>query len=72
MPAKLPEVFISIMSDKLEQKEMPQVPARAELKEGEHYYINEKGYWVFTEKYHRLRGYCCKSGCKHCPYGFHD
>ncbi|WP_237563190.1 DUF5522 domain-containing protein [Algoriphagus kandeliae] len=23
---------------------------------------------VFTEKYHRKRGYCCGSGCKHCPY----
>jgi hypothetical protein len=23
---------------------------------------------VFTEKYHLLRGYCCNSGCKHCPY----
>ncbi|MEM6346960.1 MAG: DUF5522 domain-containing protein [Bacteroidota bacterium] len=37
--------------------------------EGEHYYINEQGYWVFTEKYHLLRGYCCENGCKHCPYG---
>ncbi|WP_308422714.1 DUF5522 domain-containing protein [Rufibacter glacialis] len=25
---------------------------------------------VFTEQYHRRRGYCCQSGCKHCPYGF--
>ena len=25
---------------------------------------------VFTEKYHIKRGYCCKSGCKHCPYGY--
>ncbi len=34
------------------------------------YYINEKGYRVFLEKYHLRRGYCCKSGCKHCPYGY--
>jgi hypothetical protein len=34
------------------------------------YYINEDGYIVFTEKYHLKRGHCCKSGCKHCPYGF--
>ncbi|WP_457617814.1 DUF5522 domain-containing protein [Lutibacter sp.] len=34
------------------------------------YYINEQGYRVFTEKYHLKRGYCCKSGCKHCPYGY--
>jgi hypothetical protein len=25
---------------------------------------------VFTEKYLLKRGYCCKNGCKHCPYGF--
>jgi hypothetical protein len=25
---------------------------------------------VFTEQYHRKRGYCCESGCRHCPYGF--
>ena len=34
------------------------------------YYISPEGYIVFTEKYHAKRGYCCKSGCKHCPYGF--
>ena len=36
----------------------------------EDYYISPEGYIVFTEKYHLKRGYCCKSGCKHCPYGF--
>lgn len=34
------------------------------------YYTNEKGYQVFKEEYHLRRGYCCKSGCKHCPYGY--
>jgi hypothetical protein len=34
------------------------------------YYLNPEGYIIFTEKYHLKRGYCCKSGCKHCPYGF--
>ena len=34
------------------------------------YYLSEEGYIVFTEKYHLKRGYCCKSGCKHCPYGY--
>ena len=38
--------------------------------EGEDYYYTEEGYIVFTEKYHLKRGYCCQSGCKHCPYGF--
>jgi hypothetical protein len=37
--------------------------------EGVHYYL-ENGSWVFTELYHLLRGYCCKSGCRHCVYGF--
>lgn len=42
---------------------------RIELTE-EDYYLNEQGYKVFTEKFHLKRGYCCKSGCKHCPYGY--
>lgn len=23
---------------------------------------------VFTEQFHLRRGYCCGSGCRHCPY----
>ncbi|WP_044173118.1 DUF5522 domain-containing protein [Flectobacillus major] len=34
------------------------------------YYYNEQGFMVFTKEYHLKRGYCCKNGCKHCPYGF--
>jgi len=34
----------------------------------EDYYFSEDGYIVFTEKYHLKRGYCCLSGCRHCPY----
>jgi hypothetical protein len=30
----------------------------------------ERGNWVFTAKYLLNRGYCCRSGCRHCPYGF--
>jgi len=40
------------------------------LSDQEDFYFNESGFTVFTEKYHLKRGYCCKSGCKHCPYGF--
>jgi len=36
----------------------------------EDYYFNEDGNMVFTEKFLKDRGYCCESGCKHCPYGF--
>jgi hypothetical protein len=39
------------------------------LREGEDYHV-ENGLFVFSEKYHLKRGYCCKSGCRHCPYGF--
>jgi len=34
------------------------------------YYFNEQGLLVMTRKYLLKRGYCCKNGCKHCPYGF--
>ena len=33
------------------------------------YYL-ENGYVVFTESFHLKRGYCCQSGCRHCPYGY--
>ena len=36
----------------------------------EDFYKNKVGRIIFTERYHLKRGYCCKSGCKHCPYGF--
>jgi len=38
--------------------------------EPEDFYKSEEGYIIFTEKYHLKRGYCCKNGCKHCPYDF--
>jgi hypothetical protein len=38
--------------------------------EPEDYYTSEEGYIIFTEVYHLKRGYCCQSGCVHCPYGF--
>ncbi|HVZ82314.1 MAG TPA: DUF5522 domain-containing protein [Terracidiphilus sp.] len=28
----------------------------------------ENGFLVFTAAYHLKRGYCCNSGCRHCPY----
>jgi len=33
-------------------------------------YYAENGLIVFTRTYHLRRGYCCQSGCRHCPYGF--
>ena len=28
----------------------------------------EGPYLVFTAAYHLKRGFCCNSGCRHCPY----
>ena len=28
----------------------------------------EGPYLVFTAAYHRKRGFCCNSDCRHCPY----
>jgi hypothetical protein len=28
----------------------------------------ENGLMVFTAAYHLKRGYCCNSGCRHCPF----
>ncbi|MBU2526041.1 MAG: hypothetical protein KKC03_05525 [Bacteroidetes bacterium] len=40
------------------------------MQEAEDFYWSEEGFKVFTETYHLKRGYCCQSGCRHCPYGF--
>jgi hypothetical protein len=37
------------------------------LVEGEDYYCEGPAI-VFTAGYLRRRGYCCDSGCRHCPY----
>ncbi len=31
-------------------------------------YYYEGSSMVFTAAYHLKRGYCCGSGCRHCPY----
>lgn len=41
---------------------------KTELVKGRDYYL-ENGKMVFTAYYHLIRGYCCGSGCRHCPYG---
>jgi len=43
-------------------------PAQEALVEGGDYYV-EGAAVVFTAAYHLRRGYCCGSGCRHCPYG---
>jgi hypothetical protein len=39
------------------------------LEEGD-FYLTDEGYRCFTAQYHLKRGYCCQSGCRHCPYGY--
>ena len=38
----------------------------------EDFYYTSEGYKCFTEKFHIKRGYCCKSGCRHCPYNYNQ
>ena len=38
--------------------------------EPDDFYYSPEGFIIFTAKYLLKRGYCCKNGCKHCPYGF--
>lgn len=40
------------------------------LKSGIDFYLDEQGRVVFTADYLFKRGYCCESGCRHCPYGY--
>lgn len=40
------------------------------LIEGVHFYYNEEGLTVLTEKYHLQRGFCCGNGCLNCPYNY--
>ena len=40
------------------------------LIEGKDFYYTPEGYKCFTEKHHLKRGYCCKSGCRHCLFLF--
>ncbi len=44
------------------------MPLQNELIEGEDFYYDPWGRMVFTANYLLKRGYCCGSGCRHCPY----
>jgi hypothetical protein len=45
----------------------PAAPPQPSALAPEDYYF-EGPYLVFTAAYHLKRGYCCGSGCRHCPY----
>lgn len=46
--------------------------AHHEKFEKEDFYLSPEGYIIFTEKYHLKRGYCCQSGCRHCPWKYNE
>lgn len=52
------------ITDKEEDAKAP-----GSLAEGEDFYL-EGGLMVLTELFLLRRGYCCESGCRHCPFGF--
>ena len=47
----------------------PEVELRPSLEAGRDYYL-EHGLMVFKAAYLLKRGFCCESGCRHCPYGY--
>lgn len=48
---------------------MSVAPNNQPLVEGEDFY-REGGAVVFTARFLLRRGYCCRNGCRHCPYEF--
>ncbi len=50
-----------------EEKESGTATAPSQELAPEDFYY-EGPYLVFTAAYHRKRGYCCNSDCRHCPY----
>lgn len=54
--------------DVLTYEEMKAAIAAVKLFREQGYY-KDKGKVVFGAKYLLQRGYCCGSGCRHCPYG---
>lgn len=48
-------------------KTRPRTDCNSKLIEDQDYY-SEGAVIVFTACYLLRRGYCCESGCRHCPY----
>ncbi|MFN4243344.1 MAG: DUF5522 domain-containing protein [Tepidisphaerales bacterium] len=60
----------SVSSAPTDTPRPPAPPSRAApLVEGVDYTV-ENGRWVFTRAFLLRRGFCCTSGCRHCPYGY--
>lgn len=46
-----------------------EIPVRSKPDPERDYYTDpETGFLVFTAHYLAARGFCCDSGCRHCPY----
>ena len=70
----MPRTLTTYMTDDRKQptaakSEVDEAASRqdAPLQEGIDYDL-ENGLLVFTAAFLRRRGYCCESGCRHCPY----
>ncbi len=55
------------MLDEFEETREHPEPSSAEAIEGRDFYW-ENGLMVMTAEFLKRRGYCCESGCRHCPY----
>lgn len=53
------------MKEKLENK-LNQEEGVQKTSSSDFYFENDKK--VFTEEYHKKRGFCCGNRCRHCPY----
>ena len=60
-----PEMFDSTQDNYFQPVDVSLL--KGQLIEERDYYI-ESGAMVFTASYLERRGYCCGSGCRHCPY----
>ena len=68
-PACLTEAIAERMAteDQAGETQVAQATAPVQLIENEDYYL-EGAALVFTAQFLLRRGYCCESGCRHCPY----
>ena len=56
------------MDDDPPAEKHPGLPALEDSALASEDYYFEGPYLVFTAAYHLKRGFCCGSGCRHCPY----
>jgi hypothetical protein len=47
--------------------DLPKNEKSEKLEENVDYYF-ENGLMVLTAHFLKKRGYCCRNGCRHCPY----